>query len=142
LAADAVWSSLLFFVDNEVIHSVGLFMFVVLLALVLTAVVKQLRTDLPRQLKYAMWSMLGYMTVGTLVVIVYTIVVAIRDPMLAGRPLSPTSDTFMLWMNASGVLASALVAALGLVSLYRFRREYAARPEATPPSIPTPMEGK
>jgi hypothetical protein len=137
LAADAMLSSLYFFMDNEVIQSVGTLMFVVLLALVITACVKQLRTDLPRQLKYAMWSMLGYMIVGTLVVIAYVIVATIRDPMRGVGQFSPSTDSFMLWMNASGVLASSLVAALGLISLHRFRREYAVK---EPPPPPLPVE--
>lgn len=124
-----------FFIEAGWLESVGLVLMLATVAAAIVAIVRQLRTNLPRGLKLLPWITLGSAAISLVVAIGYVFALAISQPG-AMSDFSPMNDPVMLVMTMITTTFSVILGALGLIWVRRFRASQAA--PSPPPAAGSP----
>jgi len=137
LIVAGVVALLSFYVEHQILVSLSGLLAISFTVMMIIALVKQARTDLPGRTKLIMWVILGFWVVMGLVNLVYVVAWAIANPMADSALFRPSQDGFIWWTSAMFVVGSFVLSALALMPLYRFRQAYALREQPSAPPLPS-----
>jgi len=148
LLADLCHSCIRVFAGGTWMYVSAIVLLVGLLSSLITAIIRQHGTDLPRSIKTMAWWTLGYLVVLNMVNSVYGIVYSVKHPELAGDTtrlsralfdISPMESPFRLVELLVSIAFSGIIGFFGLWRLNLFRRASSAPPPLqAPPAAPPP----